>query len=113
MTGPCASGRNLGPRPYDRTMVFGWWSAGELGSFIAVAIVGICVLWWNKRAARTMANLTSNRWPPGGLISEDRPERIQEQRELHQTAVAMFRVGAIVFGTAMVVMPIYAIVRGP
>jgi hypothetical protein len=51
--------------------------------------------------------------PPGGLIREDRPEKIREQRELHATLVVVCRIGAVLLGGFMLVSAIVVLALGP
>ena len=74
----------------------GWYTAPELLGLFVIMALAIAALLYNRRVARVLANFTGGYWPPGGLIREDRPDKIAEQRELHATAVIMCR-GLILF----------------
>lgn len=80
---------------------------------VAFALIGLLLLRYNKAAGRLLANLTGGHWPPGGLIREDRSEKIREQRELHATALVMCRFIALLFGAFMVIAPIAVLIHGP
>jgi hypothetical protein len=66
-------------------------SVGDVWPFVIAMALMLLALRYNRPIARFLAGLTSGRWPPSGLITEDRPEKLQEYREMNSTAVAMMR----------------------
>jgi hypothetical protein len=89
------------------------WSWGELATFLVVMLLALVALRYNRATARFFANLTGGYWPPGGLIREDRPERIQEQRELNSFAVASLRWAVILFSLTVFAACVVVLVEGP
>jgi hypothetical protein len=89
------------------------WTATELAGIAIFIAIGLLLIRYNKPAGRVLANLTDAHWPPGGLIREDRPEKIREQREFHQTAAVMGRGLVLLFGFFMLVSGAAVLINGP
>jgi hypothetical protein len=93
--------------------ITGWFAATELAGLLIVMALAGAALVYNKQVARALANMTDAHWPPGGLIREDRPEKIQQQREFHRTARAIARPMVVVFALFALGTCIVALIRGP
>jgi hypothetical protein len=76
-------------------LVLAWFSALELVPFLVAIALAIAALVYNKALAEGLTGFTGGRWPPGGLIREDRPEKTEERRQLHQFALVMARIGVV------------------
>src|SRR5687767_1528197 len=93
--------------------VTGWFAATELAGLLVIMALAAAALIYNKPLARVLANMTDAHWPPGGLIREDRPEKIEQQRQFHQTARAIVRPIVVVFALFVLGISIVALIRGP
>jgi hypothetical protein len=93
--------------------VIGWFTATELAGLLVIMAFAVAALIYNKPVARVLANMTDAHWPPGGLIREDRPERIEQQRQYHQTARAMMRPMVVVMPLFALGICIVALIHGP
>jgi hypothetical protein len=73
------------------SLVAGWFSVSELVPFLIVIVAAVAALICNKPLAQGLAGFIGRGWPPGGLIREDRPDKIEEQRQLHRVALVTAR----------------------
>ena len=94
-------------------MVAGWFSASEFVPFLIVMAAAVAALIYNKPLSQGLAGFIGRGWPPGGLIREDRPDKIEEQRQLHQTALVMARFMVLLMAVFVLGACVVVLIHGP
>jgi hypothetical protein len=84
-----------------------------VGGLFAVMAAAVAALIYNKPLSHGLAGFIGHGWPPGGLIREDRPNKIEEQRQIYRSSLVMARFMVLLMAMLALVGCIAGLIHGP